>query len=94
MNWPILLSDQQVASFSFCEVAHPTNDELCFQFSRMAIPASLGEKAHQAFVVTVAKIDENGTRHNQNLIGGHCRQLQGRHSGARHSYADPPFFAK
>ena len=66
------LTDQQVASFSFCEVEHPTNAELCFQFSRMAIPASLGEKAHQAFVVTVAKIDENGSRHNQNLIGGHC----------------------
>ena len=66
------LTDQQVASLSFCEVAHPSDATLCYQFSRMAIAASLCEKAHQAFVVTLAKIEENGIRKNQTLVGGHC----------------------
>ena len=66
------LTDHQLASFAFCEVGHLTGPTLRYQFSRMAIPASMCEKSHQAFVVTLAKIGENGIRTNVEIVGGHC----------------------
>ena len=66
------LTEQQTASLSMCEVPDKSDINFVFQFTRMAIPASLESQCAQAAVVTRAKILPDGSRENSELLAGHC----------------------